>query len=423
MNFIESSVLSIFDVIGYIIISRKLIGENKKSKLEYLLCVIILSFSMGSIGTLLHFKYNVLISAILLLIFTYTIYKKDIIETLYIYILTSIIIFIVQYFVVLAFQFLRIEIQYNFRIGLIAQTTGLALIIILSKYISIDVLYTYIRNKNKFFKYLISNIFIIILSVLFYWYLDIDGFLKNIIGFSFLTIGLVYINLISIKEGLKNKLESEKVKIYERYIPIIDELMSEIRSKQHEFDNHIQTLKMMEVMEEDHEKMISSIKTYISDLEKSNYLSGLIKLENRVLAGFLYNKIKVAERLNIKFEIIIEDYNIKFNLKDYELIEVIGNLINNAFETKVKDNEVIIKLFKYKDKNVIEVRNKHPYLENEKIDNIFKSGFSTKDSRDRGYGLYNLSTIVKKYKGEIEIFNEAQDDENYIVFKVLFIRR
>ncbi len=46
--------------------------------------------------------------------------------------------------------------------------------------------------------------------------------------------------------------------------------------------------------------------------------------------------------------------------------------------------------------NVIEIRNKHPYLNVESINKIFNKGYSTKSSNKRGYGLYNTKEIVKK---------------------------
>ncbi len=78
-------------------------------------------------------------------------------------------------------------------------------------------------------------------------------------------------------------------------------------------------------------------------------------------------------------------------------MEIVGNLIDNAFETGgIENNIVILKLKKEKDMNVIEIRNKHPYLNVESINKIFNKGYSTKSSNKRGYGLYNTKEIVKK---------------------------
>src|SRR5699024_6905745 len=156
--------------------------------------------------------------------------------------------------------------------------------------------------------------------------------------------------------------------------------MSELRGKQHEFDNHIQALRMLAITSTDFESIVNSMREYIDDLEEDDELRDLVKLENKVLAGLLYSKIKKAKELDIDFEIIIKNYGFKVELKDYELVEVIGNLINNAFETGVEKNHVVLELKKESDMDVIEVRNKHPYLNMKKIKKTLKEGASTKSS-------------------------------------------
>jgi signal transduction histidine kinase len=314
------------------------------------------------------------------------------------------------------------NITYSFEIGLIAQSLGLLIIIAVTKYLPIDILISYSIKKNRVFKYLILNIFVVLVSIGLYWYIDIDGVLRNIISVAVLTIGIIFINFVLMENGLKNELEEQQLRTYETYLPIIDELINELRIKQHEYDNHIQALNMIAITSEDYETVARPIEDYISTLEISNNLGDLIKLDKKVLVGFLYSRIKSAEELGIDFQIIIEDYQFKLELHDYELIEIIGSLINNAFETGVEDNSVIVKLSKEKDINVIEVRNKHPYLKRENIDKIFNMGFSTKSHVGRGYGLYNVDKILKKYGGEIQVSNETYCEENYLVFKILFRR-
>ena len=206
---------------------------------------------------------------------------------------------------------------------------------------------------------------------------------------------------------------------YENYLPVIDELISELKIKQHEFDNHIQALNMLAVTGTGYGKIINSMEDYISGLGTDSDLGTLIKLDNKLLAGFLYSNMKKAENLNVEFQIIIGDYGFNVKLRDYELIEVIGNLINNAFEAETENNIVILKLKREGDMNIAEIRNKHSYLKQENISRMFNKGFSTKSDSNRGYGLYNVRKILRKYGGEIEVFNEMVDGDNYIVFRVL----
>ena len=91
-------------------------------------------------------------------------------------------------------------------------------------------------------------------------------------------------------------------------------------------------------------------------------------------------------------------------------------MINNAIEaTKNAVNKNISvdirKLERYK----IEVKNNILGLNinpNE-IEGFFKKGFSSKGN-GRGYGLYNVKKIVKKYKGSIY----ARVVEDYLVIEI-----
>ena len=114
----------------------------------------------------------------------------------------------------------------------------------------------------------------------------------------------------------------------------------------------------------------------------------------------------------------IENYLFKIEMKDYELIEVLGNLLDNALETGIEGNRVILKLTKKEDMNVIQISNKHPYLKKDIVNKMFKEGISTK-SHTRGYGLYNVKQIVHKYNGETQVYNDELDGENYVVFNLI----
>lgn len=422
MGLVGLFIMAIFDFTSLIIISRKIIGSTKNNKKKIMIIILITSVLMGLSRRYLPCKYNILIALVLIMAIIFILYKQDMRQTIYISIICIIIILLIQFMVVGILQILFIDIKVNFINGIIAQIMGFSGVILVSRYIPLNYLYRYVLMNNKVFKYIILNIFVILVAILLYWNIDINGALKNIVTIATISLGIIYVNFVLIKNGLKNEYVQQQLQTYENYIPVISELIQELRIKQHEFDNHIQTLNMIMFTNIDYEDRIRAMENYMNDIKGSSNLGDLIKLDNKVLAGFLYSKIKNAEELNIQFHILIEDYGFKLNLKDYEIIEIIGNLINNAFETGIEHNVVILKLKKEKDMNVIEVKNKHSYLKKENINKIFNKGFSTKLGNRRGFGLYNIREIVRKYNGNIEIINEIYNDENYVVFRVLFIR-
>ncbi|WP_041701492.1 hypothetical protein [Gottschalkia acidurici] len=68
-----------------------------------------------------------------------------------------------------------------------------------------------------------------LISLLAYWYIDIDGIFENVAAITIILIFIVVVNFIIIKNGLKNKLEEEKLKTYEGYLPSVDKTVKKLR--------------------------------------------------------------------------------------------------------------------------------------------------------------------------------------------------
>lgn len=419
MGLVGLIIMAIFDIVEHTMISNKLLEKEKLNNALFIVYMLVIAIIKGVSGMYIPLKYNFFIGGLLVCSVIYLIYEVKFIEIIYIYIISTVIVISTQLFSILILKVFMVNVKYKFIFAIISQFISFTLIIFIIRYIPIHLVYRFVLNNNRIFKALVLNIFVLLISILVYWYIDISGFLKNIITIGVLSAGIIYVNLVFVKEGLRNQHKEEQLKIYENYLPIIDELMNELRAKQHEFDNHIQALRMLTVTSKDFKCIVKSMNDYIDDLEEDNILRDLVKLDNKVLAGLLYSKIKRAEELGIDFEIIIKDYGFKVPLKDYELVEVIGNLINNAFETGVEDNSVTLELKKEEDMNVIEARNKHPYLNIKTINKFFMEGVSTKSSTGRGFGLYNVKEITNKYNGKIEVYNKTFSKDNYLVFRVL----
>ena len=423
MNIMEISLMSLLDLVGYLIISKKLIANTSHlyksiKPLALILIIIPISFIMGLLDLSIIGKYNFIYGAIFSILFIYLVYRGNLKETIFIYIIATIILLIIQFSVLFILKLVNINNILDFKIGLIAQGLVILILLLINKYVRLDLLFKYTYKNNKIYKYITFNMFIILISILVYRYIEMEGLLKDIFIIGIVIIGLLFINLVLIKNGLKNEYEEKMLLTYERYLPIIDELMEALRKKQHEFDNHIQALSMISLTSRDYENIVSSMQNYIEDLELITD-ENLLKIENKVLAGFLYGKTKEAEDSNIKFQIIIENYGFKTSLKDYELVEIIGTLINNAFETEIENNIVILSLKKEEDMNVVEIKNKHPYLNSNTLSQIFKSGYSTKITANHGYGLYNLKKTITNHDGAIDVLNESINEDNYVVFRVL----
>src|SRR5699024_2028605 len=231
----------------HIIVLNSLLEEDKLDSPMFIVYAVGATIIKGIIGIYIPLKYDLFIGGLLVCCVIYLMYKVKLVEVIYIYIISTIIVMSTQ---LISIVFLRIfinSVKYKFIFVMISQITSLILIILIVRHVPIHLIFRFTINNNRTFKILVLNIFILLVSILFYWYADMNGFLSNIITMAVLSAGIIYINLVFIKEGLRNKHKEEQLKIYEDYLPIIEELMSELRGKQHEFDNHIQALRMLAI--------------------------------------------------------------------------------------------------------------------------------------------------------------------------------
>lgn len=278
-------------------------------------------------------------------------------------------------------------------------------------------IYRTIELNSKILYYIVINFIGYILICKIIWEYNEKLILNNIIVFIVMLIAIFILNLFLCYHIVKINEEKKLIELHNRYNPIIENIIEEIRRKQHEFKNHLNTINgIVQVSKE--EELKNSLITYIRSLNNSvKSIEDIIYIDSLVLRAIIFSKCYEAEMKNIKLSWSISNDLEKWNVKDYELSEILTNLLNNAFEAanNSTDRIVTLNIFKDENKNIIEVKNSGQLIKIENIKKIFNRGFSTKEGKNRGYGLYNVKKIAESNGGKIQLFF----DNSYICFKVL----
>ena len=278
-----------------------------------------------------------------------------------------------------------------------------------------------IEFSNFFSKYKIINIIILNLFVFF---LLIKVLVSNnvmntkiIIPVTILGLIIIGINCYFYIYLYKTLSEKKKSEIKTSFNPLINDLMGKLKANEHEYKNHLNTIwSIAQVTDKGDikEKLQEYISNIVDDTEE---FSMLLNVENTIIKAVLYNKGQRAEKLGVNYI-----YNVKSNFKDIlldnsELTVILSNLLNNAIEatSMIKKKELEVFIEEDNKYYIINVKNRTEGLKSEDLSNIFKMGYSTK-GEGRGYGLYNVKSIVDKYRGKIQI--SLEDD--IISIKILF---
>lgn len=253
---------------------------------------------------------------------------------------------------------------------------------------------------------------------------DMNGAVDFELSIQFLieTIGLSIASVLWLNAEASSQKKAKEIYMYEMYNKAFEQTIETIRSRQHEFENHINAIRCLRYTSNSIEELIKQQSEYCDNLVKENELNKLLKCDlEPVLVGFLYSKITDAKERNTDVKYNIQPINIRNNIEIYELVELIGILFDNALEAvENSEKKIILNLEKIND-NVfkIEIANRSRGYSNSELEKFCEYGYSTKDKK-RGIGLARAKEIVQRHNAEILITNITICNENYLSFSVEF---
>ncbi len=280
-------------------------------------------------------------------------------------------------------------------------------------------------NWAKKFLYRIFCVLAMLVSV----YLIVDFLVSGTFDFRIFIMFLLLtvVEIWGIIDWRKNDIlmqqKESELKLYQHYIRPLEELVKEIRAKQHEFDNHVNAILNMHLTVSDYEELVARQSAYIAEVirddDSRKYLP-LLRISDKVLAGFLYSKIVRAPSY-VKTDVDVKSLEIISGISEHHLIEIVGTLVDNAYEACTKErNRVFMELDSEDDRLVFQIRNQVQGMKLENIQKFFQKGYSTKKDAERhGLGLYNAKTLIERYRGDIVVGMEKAEGMDYICMKVV----
>lgn len=215
--------------------------------------------------------------------------------------------------------------------------------------------------------------------------------------------------------------KEQELKIYKLYIKPLEELTKDIRARQHEFDNHLNAILNMHITIDNYEELVAAQSAYGKSIcsEKMRSNPALLRISDKILAGFLYSKI-ISAPSYIDIDVQVLNQEIITPVSEHSLVEVIGTLTDNAFEAATPErNHVEMVLDAKNDKLLFTIKNQVCNLKMGDIQQFFEKGYTTKLNREeRGLGLYQAKRMAELYGGEITVELLESEDFQEICFKV-----
>jgi two-component system sensor histidine kinase YcbA len=298
-----------------------------------------------------------------------------------------------------------------------------------------------LKNKFKYFSLIFMADSLSNLSeISFRYFLNLIDLEWNIIFIVFLAAFIrtivIWIALLSVKYYKILLIRKEKLNRYENLVILSSELMSELywmEKTKNNMENVMSTAynlhENIKNQNNKNEWAASSlnIAKEIHEIKKNNnlILNKLKKLTEHNINSDYIHFSEIIEILEFYFNNHLEKKNINliFNCnieknfivrKDYYIMCVFRNFINNAIESFENKNESEIKFncFQKNNNYVFKIIDNGSGIKKENIDLIFSAGFSTKidyatGNINRGLGLSITQEIINDiYNGEIIVNTE-----------------
>lgn len=276
------------------------------------------------------------------------------------------------------------------------------------------------RNGGFIVRLVSANIAAALIAVLSALSFEIERVMENFWMITAMLFAILLLDSAMLYYSQRRVQEQKHIRMIEQYVPIVEELISQVRARQHEFNNRIfaidaavQSAETLEEARQNVSKLTKGTAIGINDHE-------LLACDSKIIAGMLYGKIKQAEFLEIDVQIQLHGLFRKSVTPETEWIEVIGILLDNGLEASKGGDTVCVKSRQNGSCLEFTVSNPSGSMSNSEFMHLFGKGVtSKKEKAGHGFGLYNVLCMTQRYHGKILTRNEQVDGKNYVVFGVL----
>jgi len=424
--------LILLGVLSSLINQKRYIIKNKiKSGLFCIIYVVANYLSTNYVyNNLLHTIIIMVISMLLLIFITkINIYSSITIFSLFFTIIftTEILIQFIEMFIlkVQLNQILTIS-KYNVIFIVACKLIQVLILIILLKYnIFSNKIKIFNRETALFYRFLIQiGIFNLFIYILMYSVLGTENNkMYNILIFS-MAFAFWIIAFLNLKEREKMIKINNKYKIQEHQILNMEQIISIIRQEKHDYANHINVIQALCCLNKPN--TVERIKEYVSKLSDIIHLSfRYLDTGNDYIDGLLSIKNNYAIKNRIDFKVLIDEPFSLLKIREDELISIISNLVDNAFEafrlkSTTENKEIFINTFLENREFCIKIEDNGEGIPEKIIHKVFEKGFSTKtkEKGDHGYGLYITKQLVEHNNGSISVESTSENTKFLVKFVI-----
>ena len=428
-EYIEMTITSMIMLVGFWKMSDILFEEKSRKDIKGILMIIGFSmivaiFNINKVATAVGFA-KIIISFILMVIFSKNKYRIGIMDAIIgsVILYANIIIldFFIEIIILIISKILNTSTEV---IPLVRYSMGIAFTATIFSYSMLKILN---QRYLKLFKKIQTqdSILTIVILIVFIIMTVISGIIPikqleigiEMLVATLLIVGFFIIGIYIIIERIEKENIQRNYKQLSDYAKVNEGLLEDYRVTCHENRNHLIVIDNM--IPKSNKKVHEYIKSILDNGEMNKYyfINELKNIPITELKGFINYKLMemLNEGINLQIHIseqIITTIGIFVFIKEKEdLYNIVGILLDNAYEASRESKEKELVLEMHKEKSTIVIMVANTYRGKVEIDKISEYGYSSK-GKNHGTGLYIVENIITKNQ---RFQKETSIMENYFI--------
>ena len=219
------------------------------------------------------------------------------------------------------------------------------------------------------------------------------------------------------------KTEKRQLEVTRKSIETLNDYLDDSRKLAHDFNKHIRYIRSMVNTQSTEAELIKNVNTYCEDiLEFTEREEVLLQLADPMFRALLSSRQMQAKSMGINFSVIASPVLPEFPIANFQLVDIIENLMDNAFEcvSELKENRWIkAELCVTPIENgifeqLLCVQNPYEVLDYDAL--LTKKGYTTKTGKHAGIGLQNVRKIISDTDGQLLL----NTDNHIFTIKVIY---
>ena len=291
--------------------------------------------------------------------------------------------------------------------GLIGCSLAFLIIIISGHIFNFYKLFNLIVSSKTIYKMILIYSYLVHVFILLLIKINFVILTRDIILISTVAVLFLISNIYLICNERKNQIQNTELSMYKKNLPIYETLINDVRSNQHEYNNHLQTLMSLPIYYKDYPSLVSALEKYGNSYSKQNHIYPLLTINMPLLAATLYNLNTKANSKGINVMFDIASNSIHSKASEIQLADICSIILQNAIDECKQTDFIYVYISSYDNTMRFEVRNTcQKVFTPSEISNFFNEGYSTKREKKEhnlphGYGLHYAKKIVNSYDGLI----------------------